>query len=176
MIAAAVVPSLLSCSSQKKMTEESENPAPSVLLEGGARLNGSKPVQAIPHATAFKMNGDYARNVAITLKPDGSLAYYPAPSDITTQSSPINLGNGWWLNRQGISANSVFTTYTFEDYALLKKAPSRKELLKAVIPGSAVTEIEELPFTLEEATEQLDSIRRYLSIPHRKPSILRPKK
>lgn len=106
---------------------------------------------AVPRATAFRMSGDYSENVGITLNPDGTLAYYPAPTDITPLSAPYDLGNGWWLNRQGISEGSVFTKWTFEEYAALKEAPSRQELLDAVIPGAMVTEMKRLPVALDEA-------------------------
>lgn len=99
----------------------------------------SKPVNVMPKASAFRMNGDYANNVAITLNPDGSLAYFPDPSDISANSSPLEIGNGWWLNRQGISAKSVFTKYTFAEYSKLKTVPSIAELKASVIPGSRVS-------------------------------------
>ena len=122
----------------------------------------SKPVNAIPKATAFRMTGDYANNVAITLNADGSLAYFPDPSDISANSAPTNLGNGWWLNNQGISAKSVFTKYTFAEYSKLKKVPSSAELKAAVIPGAKVSEMRELPFSITEARQNLDSIKNYL--------------
>lgn len=125
-------------------------------------FRNSKPVNAIPKAKAFRMSGDYAGNVAITLNANGSLAYFPDPSDISANSVPIDLGDGWWLNLQGISTNSVFTRYTFPEYAALKKVPSISELKAAVIPGARVVEMRELPFTISEAPQHLDSIRSYL--------------
>lgn len=105
----------------------------------------------IPNAAAFRMSGDYADNVAVTLNPDGSLAYYPAPSDIRASSAPVSLGDGWWLDRQGISANSVFTKWTFKQYSELDAVPSRAEIVDAIIPGARVTEMVTLPVTLEKA-------------------------
>lgn len=125
----------------------------------------SKPVNTIPNATAFRMSGDYADNVAITLNPNGSLAYFPDPSDISSASAPTALGNGWWLNNQGISANSVFTRYTFAEYAALNTVPSQATLKAAVIPGAKVTEMRELPFSITEAPLHLDSIRHFLETP-----------
>lgn len=102
-------------------------------------------------ATVFRMSGDYADNVAITLRPDGTLAYYPAPSDISGQSRPVSLGNGWWLNRQGLGPGSVFTRFTFEEYARLKNTPSQKELIDAIIPGAKVIEMRRLDIPASEA-------------------------
>ena len=114
-------------------------------------IKGGADVYAIPNATAFRMSGDYADNVAITLREDGTLLYYPAPSDLTAQSAPYPLGSGWYLNRQGLGNGSVFTSYTFAEYMALPQAPSQEELLKAVIPGAVVTEIIELPITAADA-------------------------
>lgn len=105
----------------------------------------------MPRATAFRMSGDYADHVAVTLNPDGSLLYYPAPSDITANSAPYDLGDGWWLNRQGISANSVFTKWTFAEYAALKTVPTQQEIKDAIIPGARVTRMEQLPVSVSEA-------------------------
>lgn len=125
---------------------------------------GTKPgsVSSIPKATAFRMSGDFADNVAITLGQDGKLLYYPAPGDISDDSKPVDLGNGWWLNRQGIGAGSVFTKYTFAEYKALKEVPSQAQLLEAVIPGAKVTEMIRLPFSINEAAARLDEIKNYL--------------
>lgn len=122
----------------------------------------SKPVNALPKATAFRMSGNYSDNVAITLNADGSPVYFPDPSDISANSAPTDLGDGWWLNNQGIPSNSVFTKYTFGEYSKLKKLPSIAELKAAVIPGAKVSEMRELPFSITEARQNLDSIKNYL--------------
>ena len=138
-----------------------------------ADLNGEKPVREpemktvrpegmIPYATAFRMSGDYADNVAVTLNADGSLLYFPDPKDITADSRPVSLGNGWWLNNQGLGPNSVFTTYTFADYAELPAVPDTQQLLKAVIPGAKVTQMVELPYRLGETEGNIDAIKEYL--------------
>lgn len=174
LAALAITPGVVACSAQKKTSDETAQPETGSVVIGMSR--NSRPIGVLPKATAFQMNGDYADNVAINLNPDGSLAYFPAPTDITEASRPVDLGNGWWLNRQGISGRSVFTRYTFEEYAKLKNVPSVEELKKAIIPGSAVTAFQELPISAGEAMQNLDSIRSYVSTPHRQPSILRPKR
>lgn len=132
---------------------EAPVPVPGVVIGGGT--HGEKDVKK---ATAFKMNGDYADNVAVTMT-GGRLSYYPDPTDLRESSKPINLGNGWWLNRQGISANSVFTKYTFEDYMKLKNVPRQSEIIKNIIPGARVTEFRQLPYPAYEAMSHLDEIK-----------------
>lgn len=115
------------------------------------RVIGGSAAFQIPKASAFRMSGDYADKVGVTLNPDGTLAYFPAPTDITSQTPPVALGDGWWLNRQGISANSVFTKWTFDEYSSLEAVPSPEEIIAAVIPGAVVTEIVTLPLDIHEA-------------------------
>lgn len=126
---------------------------------------GGEDVRMTPKATVFKTNGNYADNVAVTLNPDGTLAYYPDPSDLSDFSSPLSLGNGWFLNRQGIGPNSVFTSYTFEEYRSLSQPPTQEELLKAIIPGAAVTEFVQLPVEASEALQNPEICVQYLPHP-----------
>lgn len=126
-------------------------------------IKSVQPEGMIPKASAFKMSGNYENNVAITIAPDGKLTYFPAPSDITQASKPVSLGNGWWLNNQGISENSVFTTFTFDDYSKLSKVPSPEELKAAVIPGAVVTQMTVLPYSINEARGNISEIKKILS-------------
>lgn len=124
------------------------------------RVTLSSPTSAmLPNATAFRMSGDYQNNVGITLNQNGVITYFPAPTDITADSAPISLGNGWWLNCQGIGPNSVFTKYTFAEYAELSTIPSPEQLKKDVIPGARVTQFIELPMKLSEALNNIDAAK-----------------
>ena len=138
-----------------------------------ADLNGEKPVREpemktvrpegmIPYATAFRMSGDYADNVAVTLNADGSLLYFPDPKDITADSRPVSLGNGWWLNNQGLGPNSVFTTYTFADYAELPAVPTIEQLKNSILPGAKVTQFIQLPYSIRDASDHIAEIKEYL--------------
>lgn len=123
---------------------------------------GGKPVAFIPSATAFRMSGDYADNVAVTLNAKGDLSYFPAPSDITADSRPIELGDGWWLNRQGLGSNSVFTKYSFAEYASLPQVPSPQQLKADIIPGAYVTDFIELPMSINEANQNIEKVKAYI--------------
>lgn len=152
------------CGCSKKNVSDSPDSTDIPVAEASGVALGyksSKPVNAIPMATAFRMSGDYADHVAITIV-NGNITYFPAPTDITDSSKPISLGNGWWLNRQGISANSVFTRYTFEEYSKLRQVPTVKELKASVIPGARVTEMYTLPYSISEASSHISEIREIL--------------
>ncbi len=125
-------------------------------------LGGAKPVSTIPAATAFRMSGDYADHVAISLDDQGNITYFPAPTDISPDSAPLALTDGWWLNRQGIGANSVFTKYTFSEYAALPQVPTVAQLKEAIIPDARVTEMITLPYSINEAGSHVSEINDFL--------------
>lgn len=130
------------------------------IVRGGSTTGA---VSAMPKAVAYRMSGDYADNVAIALTPDGkAILSYPAPTDLNKDSAPISLGDGWWLSRCGITQNSVFTTYTYAAYSALKQTPTPAELMKAVIPGACVTQIERLSMTPQEALADTAAVRAEL--------------
>lgn len=172
-IAAATIIPMAGCKSQKKNISEDSQSSSEIYV--APIMRNTRPISVVPKATAFQMSGDYSDNVAISLDINGNVTYYPAPSDITADSRPVDLGNGWWLNRQGFGKNAVFTRYTYEEYSKLKKAPSHKQLREAVIPDAVLTGFQELPVDASEAMKHLDSLRSYVSKPHRKPVIMRPK-
>ena len=121
------------------------------------------PLRYLPNATVFRMSGDFADNVAVTLSSSGELTYFPAPTDITADSKPISLGDGWWLNCQGIGPNSVFTKYTFAQYSELPETPSLEQLKNSIIPGAKVTDMKELPIKLSEAQRNPELAKSYLN-------------
>lgn len=144
-------------------TEKDLNGKPTTLpMKEKVRVMDVPKVNQLPPATAFRMNGEYQDNVAITINPEGVLIYFPDPKDITADSRPIELGDGWWLNCQGLSPNSVFTKYTFPEYAELPAVPTVQQLKNSVIPGSGVTQFIELPYTISQAAEHIPEIKEYL--------------
>ena len=126
------------------------------------KIMNSPASNMIPNATAFRMNGDYANNVAVTLSPSGELIYFPAPTDITADSAPQQLTDGWWLNNQGLGPNSVFTKYTFAEYAALPEAPSPQQIKQSIIPGASVTQFVELPVKVGNTQGNMEEIITYL--------------
>lgn len=151
------------CSSKKEAasTAAAPEPAPPVFVPKPL-IKGGEEAHTVLKATAFKMSGDYASNVAVTLDDTGRLTYYPDPADITPSSSPVPLKEGWYLNRQGLGPGSVFTSYTFDEYMNLPAPPSHAELLEAVIPGAVVTDFIELPVAASEASANPSECLKFL--------------
>ena len=108
------------------------------------------------------MNGDYADNVPVGTDGNGRIISYPAPTDVSTASKPIQLAGGWWLDRRGVGRHTVFTRFTYEEYAVLPHSPSVAQLREAIIPGARVTAVEELPWTLREAEADTAAVNAWL--------------
>lgn len=63
------------------------------------------------------------RNVPVKLNADGTLLSYPAPSDIPENAAPVQLESGWLLSPVGVGPQTVFTTYTYDEYRRLSQPP-----------------------------------------------------
>lgn len=107
--------------------------------------------QALPRAVIYKMTGPYALNVPVTLKADGGLLSFPDPRDIRNTQPPVQVAGGYWLDTRGVSDASVFTRWTYAQYAALARVPSVKEIMDSIIPGARVVGARMLPMTPSEA-------------------------
>lgn len=139
--------------------------SPSKAHSGNNRPVSGRPAMALPKARIYRMTGAYADNVPITLGPDGRIVSYPAPTDISNTQRPLPLRDGWWLDRRGVGAGSVFVRYTYSEYAALREAPSLEALKKAIIPGARVVDVTQLPITLEQALADTAAISCYIPAP-----------
>lgn len=133
-----------------------ENVAAVAVPEGAASY--------MPKATAFRMSGPYADHVAVTLGPNGNPTYFPAPSDISDNSLPVYLGDGWWLNRQGLGPGSVFTSWTMAEYAKLPNVPTISEIKAHIIPGACVTDFRRTSVPAGSAMKDLSKIKSDLGL------------
>ncbi len=157
---------LVSSACTHKSTVKSEEMKDSVVTSMTVTrrpASGVKPASAVLKASAFRMSGDYSDNVAVGVGADGKLTYFPAPGDISENSAPVDLGNGWWLNRQGVGVGYRFTKYTFGEYSKLDQVPSAQELIDAVIPGAVVTEMRTFDIPASEAMSHIDELKTTVS-------------
>jgi hypothetical protein len=51
------------------------------------------------------------------------------------------LENGYLLDNRGINVNVAFTSYTYEDYSALDRAPSIENLLESIIDNDPLVEL-----------------------------------
>lgn len=113
---------LLSCNTARTVVENSTS---KIIFAAG------------PKTIVYSTNKDYSHNVPVTMNAEHNrIISYPAPTDIYYQGKlayPTPLDNGYWLDNRGINKNTVFLSYTYEEYAKLTSVPSLDELLKKVI-------------------------------------------
>lgn len=122
--------------------------------------------QYLPKAKVYKTNRPVVNHVAVRVSPSGNdLVYYPAPSDIHETSQPLELADGWLLDRQGgIGEDTRFLRYTHAEYAALPKTPTTVEILSAVMDDVKVTAVRTLDITHQEAlsdTAKVNSLLRF---------------
>ncbi len=133
--------SLVSCGShQKPLTEATASSAQSVAIGG---------VRQMPRAVIYKTNGNWNDRVTVKLNQDRSaLEYFPGPYDVSADTEPMVLADGWLLDRQGgISETTGFLKWTMTAYHEFKNVPSVSQIMDAVIPDARVTEVIVLPMT-----------------------------
>ncbi|MCM1021883.1 MAG: hypothetical protein NC343_06515 [Muribaculum sp.] len=159
VILSTVIAALPSCKAARQPDISQDVTAETLIVDKPLIVTGWNSSKALPKAIIYKTNGDFSNNVPITLSNDGkTVISYPAPSDIAC-CKPIKLKNGFLLDRRGITSTTVFTHYTYDEYAKLAKSPGAEQMKKAIIPGSHITEIVELPFKNGQVTPaQCDSL------------------
>lgn len=93
-------------------------------------------VAATAHVLVYRTKDDHKDNVPIMLSEDRkTILSYPHPKDLRTSTGlavPIELENGWLLDRRGIGMNTAFLGMTYTEYAALEDAPSLAELDAAI--------------------------------------------
>ena len=124
---------LFSCSSSKKT---------------GMNKNDGNVGVASPPAVIYKTTKDYDKNVPVTLSEDGSrIVSYPAQSDIRKGDSfsyPTKLVDGYLLDNRGISPNSAFLRFTYEDYYNMDNIPNAERLMNYILDDDPFTEYYEV--------------------------------
>ncbi len=123
----------LSCSSSKK---------------AGMQKNEGNMGISSPPAVVYKTRKDYSQNVPVTLSGDGSkVVSYPAQSDIRkgdTFTYPTKLADGYLLDNRGISPNTAFLRFTYEDYYNMDNVPTAERLMNYILDKDPFTEYYEV--------------------------------
>jgi len=103
--------------------------------------NSEKQISAYSNAQAplviYKTKADYSENIPVVLNAaKDKIISYPAVSDISFKGNfrkPVKLKDGFLLDNIGLSPNSAYTSFTWKEYASLKKTPSPQQLLSRII-------------------------------------------
>jgi hypothetical protein len=102
-------------------------------------------VKASAPLIIYKTKADYSNKVPIIMNDKKDMIVsYPSPKDIYLNGKlalPVKLKHGYYLDNRGISTNSVFTSYTYEEYSKLATAPKLEELMDRIIDKDPFLEI-----------------------------------
>lgn len=151
MTAAAIILATASCAGSK--AQVSDKATAETVQTPAATSTESNNIRQ-PQAVLYKMSDGCANLVPVTLSDDGTrVIRYPATSDIRPDSKPVHVGDGWYLDRIGVTDNTVFTTYTLDQYSSLPATPTADELMRAIKAGSKVTAIKRLNMTPQQALD-----------------------
>lgn len=162
-----LAPAAISCGGQRDVTsvDTGANPQPVIGVRHDVPVTGQPPQNALPKAIVYRTNRDVGDHVAVRLNPERTaLVTFPAPSDLSGSSTPLELADGWLLDRRGtIGENTVFLTYTYEEYAALPSAPSPSQLMSAIISDAKVTEVWQIDLVQWEALSDTAAVNRIIA-------------
>ena len=115
-----------------------------------------------PKAIAYKMTGHAtATNVPVQVNAQGDIVSFPDPADLKN-AEPIQLKDGYLLDRRGVNSNTRFLRYTYAEYSALDTAPSISELKEAIISDARVSDIIRLPVTVSQAVGDIKAVNAML--------------
>lgn len=110
-----------------------------------AVVSKGNPTFANAPVIIYKTKADYFLQVPVTMTQDRkSLASYPAPSDVFYAGDlalPMQLEQGFYLDRRGINELSAFTKWTYYEYSRLPKTPTQEEIMNMMLDTNPFTEI-----------------------------------
>ncbi len=133
------------CSSSHKTGAAPAVPAVTEVSKSDKQETPAKVNYTGPPAIIYKTTNDYKKNVPVVLSDDKmKVVSYPAPSDVFRNgvlAYPSELISGYLLDNRGISLNTAFTKYTYEEYSKLKEAPDLTALYNSVIDKNPFTEM-----------------------------------
>lgn len=82
---------------------------------------------AHPHVIVYRTVANFDTLVPVTMNISKTLIKsYPAPSDLNSMQMPVPVGNGFLLDRRGISINSAFLNIGYRQYMELKELSATK--------------------------------------------------
>lgn len=101
-----------------------------------------------PPAIVYKTKADYFDKIPVTLSDDKTkVIAFPAPSDIRINnkfSFPTKLNDGYLLDNRGISVNTAFLEFSYDDYFTMDHIPTAESLMNHILDDQPFTEFYEI--------------------------------
>lgn len=151
----AILAAVLSgCKTQTPMSGTDNNSGPQLEIVKAPAQTPLGGKRALPFAVIYRTNGNYDNHVIAQYdRATDTFISFPAPTDVAETSAPLQLVDGWLLDRRGgVSlTNTVFLRWTYAEYHRLEHVPTLNELRDAILPDAKVTAVQRLDMTTYEA-------------------------
>ena len=127
--------------------KEATQPTAAAPVAGSGQLSQATAagVASSSHVLVYRTKEDQKEHVPIMLSADHkTILSYPHPKDLRTTNGlavPVELENGWLLDRRGIGMNTAFLGMTYTEYAALENAPSLAELDASITDRDPLTDL-----------------------------------
>jgi hypothetical protein len=136
LLSIVLILSLLACKSHVNAEKQTSTDFTAVI---------DKPVRQIAPVIIYKTNADFYQNVPVMLNDDKTdIISFPDITDVYYNGKlayPTKLENGYLLDNRGISKNTAFLKYTYEEYSKLPATPTKDELLKMLVSKNPISEL-----------------------------------
>ena len=144
-IAAILGLGLLACNGSRNAAQaDNAKEEPVDQREEQTASNGTE-ADNVAHGTpiiVYRTKQDHSEHVPVIMNDDRSaIVSYPHPSDLKGDVRPVDLGNGYLLDRRGIGPNVAYLDMTYAQYAALSTAPSLAELQAHIIDRDPLSEL-----------------------------------
>lgn len=97
---------------------------------------------ALKPVVIYKTTMDYSKNIPIVMdEAKEKIIAYPAITDVSNSKRPTRLANGFLLDNFGVQKNTVYTSYTIEEFQKLNKQPSLNEFEAKIIDKNPFVEM-----------------------------------
>ena len=134
------------CCGQKDaaQTQATEETGPTA---GGEKLTPvpAPDMAATARVVVYRTRANVQDHVPVTLSEDGTaIVSYPDPTDLRAPGGlplPVQLEQGWLLDRRGVGVNSAFLDMTYAEYAALDEPPSMIEMSGALQDRQPITDM-----------------------------------
>ena len=98
-----------------------------------------------PHLIVYKMKADYSSKVPVMLSADGNaIVSYPGTRDIYYKGDlaiPVQLTDGYYLDRRGIGPEVAFLSLSYEEYRNLDMEPTSETLKGLILERDPILEM-----------------------------------
>lgn len=119
--------------------------APGTPAAGGVQLSTAEGAGATGRLVVYRTTTDLKDKVPVTLSGDGTaIVAYPHPRDLRLAqglATPVELAEGWLLDRRGIGKHTAFLRISYADYAAMESPPALADLQEAILARDPFTDL-----------------------------------